>query len=179
MHPPWLEARPLRQTAEDQKSARPCEPSALRVQEELGAVAPIEKRPAAREVATKRVNCLAAEGHDPLLVALARGADEAPFEVDAATLEPDRLAHPQARAVQQLDKGSVAQGARSGSLRRFHESLRLTGRERTRQSPRPFRKPDLGSRVVRARTDQDLVPQKGAQCCRPARDRRGGEALRA
>lgn len=126
MHATRLEASLLRQPAKDQKGPRASESPALCVQEELGAVATIEKRPAAREVTTKCVDRLAPEGHDPLLVALARGADKASFEVDAATLEPDCLAHTQARAVQELDEGSVAQGSRSGSLRRFHEPLSLT-----------------------------------------------------
>ena len=107
MHPRRFETSLLRQPAENQECACARERPALRIQKELGPVAPIEKRPAAREVATKCIDCLAPDGHDPFLVALARSVDEAPFEIDPAPLEPDRLAHTQARAVQELDQSSV------------------------------------------------------------------------
>ena len=137
MHAPRLEACLFRQTAEDQEGSRACEPPALCVQEELGPVASIEKRPAAGEVATKCVDGLAPEGHDPLLVALARGADEAPFEVDAATLEPDCLADAEARAVEQLDQRVVAHRPRRRSLGGFDQPLGLARGERAREAPRP------------------------------------------
>src|SRR5438552_1803415 len=56
MDPRRLEPRDSGQAAQDQERARPCEPAALRVEEELGPVALVEVRAAAREVAAQRVD---------------------------------------------------------------------------------------------------------------------------
>ena len=65
---------------EDQEGARARERAALRVEEELGAVPAVEVRPAAREVAPKRLDGLASDRHDPFLVPLADAAHEALVE---------------------------------------------------------------------------------------------------
>src|SRR3954471_7908344 len=85
--------------AEDQERAGAGERAAARVQEQLRAMPHVEERPAAREIASQRVGGRAPERHDALLVALADAADEPLLEVDAALLEPDRLADAQAGAV--------------------------------------------------------------------------------
>src|SRR5579864_3006501 len=82
-----------RQPAEDEERARTGERAALRVQEELGPVAPVEVRPPAGEVAAEGLDRLAADRDDALLRALAEAADEPAVEVDRRLVEAERLAH--------------------------------------------------------------------------------------
>jgi len=73
-----------REAAEDEEGARSGQRATLRVEKELGTVAAVEVGAAAREVAAESLHGLAADGDDPLLVALPDAADEASVEVDAA-----------------------------------------------------------------------------------------------
>ena len=164
--------------AQDQERAGAGQRAALRVQEELGPVAPVEVRPAAREVAAERLDRLAADRDDPLLAALADDAHEPVVEVDAALLEPDRLGDAQAGAVEQLDERAVAERARRDAVRGVDQPLGLARRERPRQLARPPRQLDRGGRVVGARADQLQVAEEGARRRRPPRDRRRREARR-
>src|SRR4051794_28072285 len=84
-----LEARDLRETPEDEEGAGACERAALRVEEELGAVAPVEVRPSAGEIAAKRIDGFPPDGDDALLRALSDRAHEPSLEIDAGALEPD------------------------------------------------------------------------------------------
>ena len=84
------------------------ERAALRVQEELGAVALVEVGAAAGVVAAQGVDRLAADRDDALLRALADRPDEPPLEVDRRALEPDGLAHAQSGAVEELDERAIA-----------------------------------------------------------------------
>src|SRR5205085_4589918 len=68
--PPRLEARLLRQAAQDQEHACARQATALSVEEELRPMPPIEMRPSARDVAPERVGRGPAERHDSLLRAL-------------------------------------------------------------------------------------------------------------
>src|SRR5262245_23213634 len=92
--PARLEAGLLGKAAEDQERAGAGQRAALRIEEELGAVARVEEGAAAAQVAAERVGGTAPERDDPLLAALADRADEARLEVDAGSLEANRLAHP-------------------------------------------------------------------------------------
>ena len=74
------------EAAKDEKGARPGERTALRVEEELGAVACVEERATAGEVAPQGVDRFAADRHDALLRALADAAHEASLEVDRRTV---------------------------------------------------------------------------------------------
>ena len=139
----------------------------------------VEEGPAAAQVAAERVGGAAAERHDPLLAALADRADEPLLEVDAVSLEADRLADAQARAVEELDERAVAQGARRRSVGRLDEPLRLAGRERARQAARPARQADSAAGLSVAGSDQDLVAEERADGGQAARDRRRGEPARA
>src|SRR5919109_5194218 len=66
-----LEPRFGGEPAQDQERSRPCQRSALRVQEELRPVAAVEERPAAGEVTAQRLGGGASDRDDPLLTALA------------------------------------------------------------------------------------------------------------
>ena len=127
------------QPAQDQEGARAGQRPALRVQEELGAVAAVEVGAAAREVAAQRLDRWPPDRDDALLAALADDAHEPVVEVDAALLEPDRLGDAQPRAVEQLDERAVAQRSRRRAVRGPDQPLGLAGRERPRQRPRPPR----------------------------------------
>ncbi len=129
-------------------------------------------RPAAGEVAAQRLDGLAPDRDDALLGALAEAADEPLLEIDAGALEPDRLAHAQARAVEQLDERPVAERARAGADGRLDQALGLAGRERPRQRAPAARQLELGRRIVGARAEQHLVAVEGADRRDAARDRR-------
>src|SRR5581483_7285813 len=92
--PRRVETGPLGQPAQDEKGARARQRAAARVEEELAAVAPVEVRPSARQVAAKRGRGRAPDRHDALLPALAGDADEPAVEVDAAAFEADGLGDP-------------------------------------------------------------------------------------
>src|SRR5919204_1555125 len=100
-----LEAGLLGQSLEDEESARTAERPALGVEEELRAVAPVEIGPPAGKVPAQGFGCAASDWHDTLLSAFARAANEPLVQVDAPSLEPDRLADTKPCAVQQLDEG--------------------------------------------------------------------------
>jgi hypothetical protein len=104
-----VEAGFLGQLAEDQEGARACQRPPAGVQEQLGAVARVEVRPAAGEVAPERLRGVAADRDDPFLAALPDHSNEPVVEVDAGLLEPDRLGDAQPRAVEELDERLVAQ----------------------------------------------------------------------
>jgi hypothetical protein len=107
-----LEAGLLGQAPEDEEGASACQRAALRVQEQLWAVSPIEVRTAAGEVAPHRFDSLAPDRDEPFLAALAEHAYQTLLEVDRAPLEADRLRDSQAAAVQQLHERAVAKRAR-------------------------------------------------------------------
>ena len=94
--------------AEDQEGAGAREPAALRVEEELWAVAHVEERASACQVAPECLRGLPADRHDPLLRALADAAHDACVEVDTRLLQADRFADAQAGAVKELDESTVA-----------------------------------------------------------------------
>src|SRR5206468_10552073 len=122
-----LEACLLRSLAKDQERPGAGEWTSLRVEEQLGPVPPVEVRAPAGEVTPKCLDGLAADRHDPFLVALADAAHHAFVERDPALLEPDRLGHTQACAVQQLDQGAVAEVTRLRSGCGFDQALGLAG----------------------------------------------------
>src|SRR5215212_393726 len=97
----WLEPGLTRQLAQDQERARARERATLGVEEELGAVAAVEMWSAVRQITTQCLGGLSADRDDPLFAALADRADEAVVEVDAAALEADGLADPEACSVEQ------------------------------------------------------------------------------
>src|SRR3954451_20130588 len=154
-----LEARLLRQAAQDQEGTGAGQRAAPGVQEDLGAMSAVKERPAAAQVAAERVGGAPSERDDPLLVALSDRADESFLQVDAVLLEADRLAHTQAGAVQELDERAVAQIARRSPVGRLHEALCLSGRERAGERPGAPRQAHVGSRVVPALPDQHLVAE--------------------
>src|SRR5687768_4894674 len=71
MHSLRLQARLLGQLAEDEEGSRTRQASTLGVEKELRAVAAVEVRPSAREVAPERLDGLPPDRHHPLLPALA------------------------------------------------------------------------------------------------------------
>ena len=150
------------QAPDDQEGAGAGEPAALRVEEELRSVAPVEVRAAPREVAPEGFDRLAAERDDALLVALPHAAHGAVLEVDAAALQPDRLAHAEPAAVEELDEGPVAQAAGRRAVGGVDQALDLAERERARQPLAPPRQVDVGRRVVAPQAQRDEMPVEGA-----------------
>ena len=108
MHAGGIEARLRGQAAQYEERAGSCQRAALCIEEELWTVPTVEERPAASEVSAYRLDALAAERDDPLLVSLAEAAHDAVVQVDPAAVEADGLAHAEARAVEELDEGAVA-----------------------------------------------------------------------
>ena len=171
-----LESRRRGELPQDEESAGTREGAALRVEEELRPVPPVEKRPAAGKVPAQRVDRLATDRNDALLVALADAADEPLIQVHGAALETDRLRHSQPGAVQQLDERAVAKTARSRPRGGLDQALGLARRERARKCAAATRRVEVRRGIVLAGADESLVAEERAQRSRPARDRRGGEA---
>ena len=179
MDPARLEACFLREPAQDEEGARSRQPSALRIQEELWAMAPVEKRAASAEIAAERVGGAATEGNDPLLPALADRAHEPFLEVDASALEADRLTHAEPRAVEELDKSAVAEIPRRRARGCLDQAFCFSGRKRARQAASSSGKRDVGGRALARRSDQHAMAEERAHRGEPPGDRRGGEALGA
>src|SRR5688572_9951843 len=168
-----VEARLRREPPDDQEGAGACERAALGVEEDLRAVAPVEVGAPAGEVAPQRLDRLVPERDDALLVALAEAAHGAVLEVDAAALEPDRLAHADATAVQELDERAVAQAPRRRAVGGVDQALDLAERERAGELLAPPRQVDVGGRVVAPLSERDEVAVEGARGGGAARDRAG------
>src|SRR6478735_7438028 len=117
-----LEAGLVGQPPQDEEDAGPGERPAVRVEEQLLPVAPVEMGPAAREVATEGVRCLPPDRYDSFLAAFAEGADEPVLEINGLLVEPDRLADAQPGAVEELGERAVAQVSRRGAGGRVEEA---------------------------------------------------------
>ena len=106
--------------AQDQERARARQRAALRVQEELGPVAPVEVRPAAGEVAAQRLDRLPPDRDDPLLAALADHAHERGRRGrrrPSRARSPPRRAGPRRRAARRAP-GRAARAASCRTRRR-------------------------------------------------------------
>src|SRR5215204_5262402 len=160
VHALGLEARFSRQLPQDQERPGPRKRPALGVQEELRAVAAIEVRATSREVASERVDGLAADRDDAFLPALADRPNEPLVEVDAALVEADRLADTEAGAVEELDEGPVAEVARRRAGGGLDQPLRLGGRQRAWKAPGAARQLELRCRVRVCRSDQDEMAEE-------------------
>ncbi len=132
VHAARLEARTLRELAEDEERTGPRERAAARVQEELRAVAAIEVGATEREVSANGLGSGSSERHEPLLPALAEDADDALLERDARLLEPGGLRHAQPGAVEELDERAVAKRPRRRPDGGVDQPLGLGRRERAR-----------------------------------------------
>src|SRR4029079_16545734 len=150
------------------------EGATLCVQEELRPVPLVAIGAPVREVAAERLDRVAPDRDDALLIALAGATDESLLEVDARAVETDGFAHAEPRAVEQLDQGPVAHhaGGRAGS--RLDQPLGLRRRERARELAPPSRKLERGGRAVGARAEQDEVLEERAHSGNAPRD--GGRA---
>ena len=128
----------------------PREGGAARVHEELVAAAPPQERAAAAaNVAAHGGRRVAADGHHPLLVALADTTQEAGLEIDVGEAQGHELGGAQAAAVQELYESQVtlAQIARPGGAR--DERLDLVDREHLGERLRTLRRLDAGRGVAR------------------------------
>src|SRR6185295_5021119 len=117
-----IEARLGGQAAQDEKRAGPCERAALRVEEELRPVPPVQERPAAGEVSAHGLDALAPERHDALLVSLAEAANNAVVEVVPSAAWMSRSTSPgervRGRRVRRRGRSSSAAGLSSRRPRR-------------------------------------------------------------
>ena len=179
VHAVRLETRGGRQLPEDQERSGTGQRSAVRIQEELRSVATIEVRPASPEVAAKRVGRLAPDRDNAFLPALALTADQPLLQIDAAALEPDRLAHAEAGAVEQLDKRTVAQLAWLRTNRGLDQTGGFPDGQGSRQAAGAARQVELGRRIVGSDTEENEVAKEGARRGGPPGDRRAGEPCRS
>src|SRR5215218_4069959 len=120
-----LEAGPVGEAPEDEERSGSCQGPTLRVQEELGAVAAVEKRAATAQITTKCLGCAASKRHDPLLAAFSDRAHESLVQVDTAAIQSHGFAHTEARAIEQLDEGAVAKVTRLRARGCLDQALRL------------------------------------------------------
>jgi hypothetical protein len=132
MDAPGLEPCTVGELAEDEERAGAGQRAPACVQEELGAVPPIEVRATEREVPAERLGRRSPERDEPLLAALPANAHDTLLERDAVLLEPDGLGDAETGAVEKLDECPVSQGARRGSGGCVDEALGLDRREGAR-----------------------------------------------
>src|SRR5205823_11247477 len=121
------------------------------IEEQLRAEAAVEVGATAGQVAAERLGGRATDRDDALLVSLADRPDEPLVEVDGCPFEPDRLAHAQAAAVQQLDERCVPEGAWSGADGGLDQALGLAWRERPGQLGATARRLERGGGIGAAR----------------------------
>ena len=180
MHAPRLEPGPVGQLAQDQERAGAGERAAAGVEEEVGPVAPVEVRPAEREVAAHGLGGRPAERDEALLAALAEHAHDALVEVDGRLRRARRLGDAEPGAVQELDERAVAHARAASSRSAASISRSDSAGESVRGSVRARRgSRDRGGRVVRAGAEQDEVAEVRAHGGDPPRDRRGRQAVGA
>ena len=132
-----------------------------------------EERAAAREIAARRLAARRPVGTTRWRAALALDAHDAALEVEIAGPQAGQLRDAQAAAVEQLERGAVAQAERRG-VGVLDEQLALLGREHARQALRQARQRHDRARVQRARADAAAVAHAAS-----ARRRAGGGASRA
>jgi hypothetical protein len=123
VHAARIEACLLGELAQDEERAGTREWPAAGIEKQLRAVTGVEERTSARQVAAQRLGGVPADRHRPLLAALADHSNEAIIEVDAGLLEPHRLRHPQACAVEQLGECLVAERSRLRAGGRVDQAL--------------------------------------------------------
>src|SRR5262245_42817608 len=121
------------ESSEDQEHTGSGEAAAFRIQEELGAMARIQKRAAAAQITAKCLRRLPADRNDALLRTFPNAPHEPRFEVDARLVKRDGFAYPQARAVEELDQSAIAQVAWCGAAGSFDQPLGLGRGERARE----------------------------------------------
>jgi hypothetical protein len=92
-------------------------------------------------------------------------------------IEGDRFADTQPGSVEQLADRAVPKGDGRRACRGVEQAFDLGGRECPRQLPSSFRELDGRRWVVRARAQQHLVTEEGANGSEPAGDRRGCETV--
>ena len=129
MHASWLKPRHGSEPAQDHERARAGQATTPCVQEQLGTMPTGEMGASSRQVAPECFDRLPANRNDPLLVALSGNPHKTVIEIDAVLRQAHRLGHPQAGAVEQLDKRTVAKRARRDASGRSNQPFGLARRE--------------------------------------------------
>src|SRR5439155_21639683 len=174
-----LQTRLRGKAAQDQEGAGPCQGSAARVQEQLGAMACVEKRAPAREIAADRFDGRTTDRHDAFLASLAERAHDPRLEVDVALPETDGFTDAQPGAVEELDERTVTVGSWRCSRGGLDQPLRLGRRECAWEPGMTPRKGELCGRVVGTRPEQHLVTEERPKGCHTTRNRRAREPCSA
>ena len=117
-------------------------------QARLPAVADQSPAPAL-EVGGERAGRSGADRHEPLLGALAAGAQDAGLEVDVTRLELDRLRRPQPACVHRLEQRAVAQRGRLGTTRLAQQLGDLVAAEHLGQLAALLRRAQVRGRIAR------------------------------
>jgi hypothetical protein len=126
------------------------------------------------QVGADRGDRVAADGHEPLLRALAPRAQDPRVEVDVADLEVDRLARAQPARVHELEQRPVAQGRGVAAGRGGEQARHLVAGEDLRELLGLARRAQVGGRVVLERPLAAQVAVEGPQARGLALQRRGG-----
>ena len=100
------------------------------------------------QIAREQVARLLAEGHHPLLAALAADVQLLAVEVDVGEVEPHRFGAAQAGRVDELDERPVPQGERTVAVERVECRVDLLRLRRVGQPARPSRH-ERGVRYLR------------------------------
>jgi hypothetical protein len=147
-HPP-VEARGAGVALDDLVEALAGQARPAVVDEEVALLAQADHpRAPVLQVGADRGDRVAADGHEPLLRALAPRAQDPRVEVDVADLEVDRLARAQPARVHELEQRPVAQGRGVAAGRGGEQARHLVAGEDLRELLGLARRAQVGGRVV-------------------------------
>ena len=140
-----------------------------------------QQRPRPHQVRLDRGARVAADRHDPLLVALAEQTHDLVRAVEAdeiVDVERHDLRHPRAGRVEQLEQGLVAQPRRLVAVGRREQPLDLVDRERLRKALGLLGRGDIRGGVDRELPLLDEEAGEAADRRQLPRDRRGRQPAR-
>ncbi len=148
------------------------EPAASLVQEQRGPRRPRRQlRPRSHEVILKRPHRIRADRNVPLAPPLAEHADARQLEIDVVDVQRDELGDAQPRAVQQLEKRSIARSRRRLAPGRIEEPAHLLHGQGAREPPRQLGTDDARGRIALDVALGETETMKGADRGQGPRDR--------
>ena len=121
-----------------------------------------QRRPRFRQVARQPGGRLIADGHQPLLAALAAAGEIPAFEIHILLAQAHHLRDPQPRGVQQFDQRAIAHPSGLRRVGGLQQPVNLLHREELRQRFPGPRRLQIAGRVVLAMPGKYEIPIKAA-----------------
>ena len=162
--------------AHDAEHALSGDAAPARIEQERGRLLLLaEERPSAGQVAPRGLGREAAGRDDALAPALALDAHEPALEIQIAGPQARQLRDAKTAAVEQLERGAIAQPEWRG-VGVLDDQRGLLEREHARQAPRQARQRHDRPGVQGAGADPAAVTEQRARSCQAASARRGRQA---